>query len=205
MRKKEKIIQEDEIPPFVDRADFEITEEAERLVMELLEGKTDKSNRQWADKYKKSAMCLMWACHTEQIPPPHGLVILVGLLFGDRHDWQPAKFHVARALAEEFDPPEDGQALPRGAQALAAKTLEECDGLLKTPRPLDDEAGNDSRSYQKTARALLADPILITLWRYFRKPMKVHSPKMRIYAKENINRIVEDIVFKESRNSPKRG
>lgn len=204
MRKETKNKQKTEIPPFVDRADFEITEEAERLVMGLLEGKAVKRG-QWADKYKKSAMHLLWRCYAEGVPPPHGLVILIGILFGDRYDWQDAKFYVARALAEEFDPPEDGQNLPRGAQALAAKTLEECGGLLKTQRPLDAAAGNVSRSYPKTAKALLDDPILITLWRYFRTPMKVHSPKAAIYAKENIKRIVEDIVSTGDQKKRKRG
>lgn len=120
--------------------------------------------RQWKDKYKSRAMYLLWKCHLEEVSPPVDLVMLVGCLFGERHDWPVAKFSAVNFLAQEYEPIELGQKLPEGAKSGVSAIIKEHGGIQKKARDLDDVAGNNDRDYRRTMDSWIEDPLFIYLW-----------------------------------------
>lgn len=119
---------------------------------------------QWKDKYKNSAMLLLWQCHLEGMVPPVDLVMLMGCLFGQRHDWSVAKFAAISFLAQHYEPLQSGQDLPEGAKTRLAEIIKEHGGVLKKARKLDDVAGNDERDYRRTVDSWVKEPLFLYLW-----------------------------------------
>lgn len=155
-----------------------ITEEAAEMMKTFLRADAETPRvGQWKDKYKRDVMRLIWECHLEETAPPVDLVMLVGCLFGDRHDWPVAKFAAISFLAQNYEPVQLGQGLPEGAKTGISEILKEHGGVLKAARPLDDEAGNDERDYRRTVDTWAKEPLFLYLWaqKYDRYQTRKHD------------------------------
>lgn len=163
---------------FEENESASITEQAAEMMKTFLRADVKPPKiGQWKDKYKRDVMRLIWECHMEEIPPPVDLVMLVGCLFGDRHDWPVSKFAAISFLAHTYEPIQLGESLPEGAKTGISEILKEHGGVLKAARPLDDEAGNDERDYRRTADTWAKEPLFIYLWaqKYDRYQARKHD------------------------------
>ncbi len=126
-----------------------ITEQAAEMMQTFLKN-TRKPPRdgQWKDKYKGRVMQLLWRCQLEKKVIPVDLVVLIGCLFGERHSWSYAKFEAVTYLAQEYEPIQLGQSLPKGAKSALSKIIKKHRGELKTPRKLDDKVDNIKHDYK---------------------------------------------------------
>lgn len=167
-----------------------IAEEAAQMAGDILYDRIEKKGH-WQDKLKTRVMKLLWQTHLKSVVPPYDLVILIGLLFGDRHDWPFAKFSVIEELAKNYNPPKDGKIVSRGAKSFAARILEEEGGILARPRPLNVEEGNIKRNYRATIDKWFEDPIFLYLWSHKRRVHLNRHGDFSYITDKNLAAIIE--------------
>jgi len=174
--------------------DIRIKAEAEEMMETfLIESKKPPYKAQWKKDYKNRAMHLLWKCNLHGRVPPVGLVMLVGCLFGDRHDWPVVKYAVINLLAEKYDPRTLGKKPQRGVRADAARIIREYGGTLKTPRPLDEEEDENSRNYAKTFDGWCEDSLFLEMWAKRRLEVK---PRRRLRTGTILN--IANSILKKS-------
>jgi hypothetical protein len=109
-------------------------------------------------------MALLWRCNVSGHKPPVDLVMLVGCLFGKRHDWSVTKFAVINQLAKKYKPIKIGDPAPEGLKSFASKIIMEYGGTLNSARELDSKKGTMSRDYRRTIDKWLKEPLFLYLW-----------------------------------------
>jgi hypothetical protein len=147
------------------RAENLVTREAAKMMKAFLKPKTqEKRPVQWADQYKGHAISLLWRCNLEKITPPVDLVMLIGCLFGERHNWSYAKYAAATFLALHHAPIPAEKTLPEGLQSRAARVIEKSGGTLKKLRKMDAYKGNIKRDYRQTLDGWRDEPLFNYVW-----------------------------------------
>lgn len=142
-----------------------ITEEAAEMMALFLKPEANQPKAvQWKNQYKSQAMRLLWRCNLERITPPVDLVVLVGCLFGERHNWSYAKYAAATFLAMLHAPIPAEEPLPEGLKSRTARVIEKCGGDLKKQRKVDAYMGNVERDYRKTLDGWRKDPLFNYVW-----------------------------------------
>ena len=176
-----------------------ITEQAAEMMKTFLK-RTKKPPRdgQWKDKYKSNAMRLLWRCQLEKVVAPVDLVVLVGCLFGKRHNWSYAKFEAVTYLAQNYKPIQLGQDLPKGSKTHISKIIKKHGGALKTARKLSDKVGNVGRDYRRTVDSWIEDPLFLYLWA--RKYEKYQNYKAKYNYDELLNVAKQALSSSNSKN-----
>lgn len=171
-----------------------ITEQAAEMMQTFLKN-TRKPPRdgQWKDKYKGRVMQLLWRCQLEKKVIPVDLVVLIGCLFGERHSWSYAKFEAVTYLAQEYEPIQLGQSLPKGAKSALSKIIKKHGGELKTPRKLNDKEGNVKHDYRRTIDSWVEDSLFLDVWalkhkKYQGRKAKYNSDELLDVAKQAVSR-----------------
>ncbi|MCC6598104.1 MAG: hypothetical protein IT559_04890 [Alphaproteobacteria bacterium] len=179
------VFEEDESAPITDQA-------AEMMKTFLKKHRKPPRDGQWKDKYKSRVMELLWKCQYTKTTVPVDLVVLIGCLFGERHSWSYAKFEAVTYLAQEYEPIQLGQDLPKGAKSALSKIIKKHGGELKTPRKLNDKAGNVKHDYRRTIDSWIEDPLFLHVWglkhkKYQGRKAKYNSDELLDVAKQTVS------------------